>query len=182
MAIIRPEKQAAVASLKEMLSSAKGAVLTGYKGLTVAQDMKLRAKLREAGVTYHVVKNTMLRIAADEIGLEGLEPVLNGTTALAVSADDAIAPAKVIAEFIKENKLEDTEVLTIKAGVLDGKVIDVAEVKALAALPSREVLLAKIVGSMQAPISGLVNVLQGTIRNAVYVLEAVRAKKEKESA
>ena len=182
MAIIRPEKQAAVASLKEMLSSAKGAVLTGYKGLTVAQDMKLRAKLREAGVTYHVAKNTMLRIAADEIGLEGLEPVLNGTTALAVSADDAIAPAKVIAEFIKENKLEDTEVLTIKAGVLDGKVIDVAEVKALAALPSREVLLAKIVGSMQAPISGLVNVLQGTIRNAVYVLEAVRAKKEKESA
>ena len=182
MAIIRPEKQAAVASLKEMLSSAKGAVLTGYKGLTVAQDMKLRAKLREAGVTYHVAKNTMLRIAADEIGLEGLEPVLNGTTALAVSADDAIAPAKVIAEFIKENKLEDTEVLTIKAGVLDGKVIDVAEVKALAALPSREVLIAKVVGSMQAPISGLVNVLQGTIRNAVYVLEAVRAKKEKESA
>lgn len=182
MAIIRPEKQAAVASLKEQLSSAKGAVLTGYKGLTVAQDMKLRSKLREAGVTYHVAKNTMLRIAADELGLEGLDPVLNGTTALAVSADDAVAPAKVIAEFIKENKLEDTEVLTIKAGVLDGKVIDVAEVKALAALPSREVLIAKIVGSMQAPISGLVNVLQGTIRNAVYVLEAVRAKKEKESA
>lgn len=182
MAIIRPEKQAAVASLKEQLSNAKGAVLTGYKGLTVAQDMKLRAKLREAGVTYHVVKNTMLRIAADEIKLEGLDPVLNGTTALAVSTEDAVAPAKVIAEFIKENKLEDTEVLTIKAGVLDGKVIDVAEVKALAALPSREVLLAKVVGSMQAPISGLVNVLQGTIRNAVYVLEAVRAKKEKESA
>lgn len=182
MAIIRPEKQAAVASLKEQLSNAKGVVLTGYKGLTVAQDMKLRAKLREAGVTYHVVKNTMLRIAADEVKLEGLDPVLNGTTAMAVSTEDAVAPAKVIAEFIKENKLEDTEVLTIKAGVLDGKVIDVAEVKALAALPSREVLLAKVVGSMQAPISGLVNVLQGTIRNAVYVLEAVRAKKEKESA
>ena len=139
MANIRPEKQAAVAGLKEQLSAAKGAVLTGYRGLTVAQDMKLRAKLREAGVTYHVVKNTMVRIAANEIGLEGLDPVLNGTTALAVSADDAVAPAKVIYEFIKENKLENTEVLTIKAGFVEGKVINVEEVKALASLPSREV-------------------------------------------
>jgi len=170
MANIRPEKQAAVAGLKEQLSSAKGAVLTGYRGLTVAQDMKLRAKLREAGVTYHVVKNTMVRIAANEIGLEGLDPVLNGTTALAVSADDAVAPAKVIYEFIKENKLENTEVLTIKAGLVEGKV--------LASLPSREVLIAKVLGSMQAPISGVVNVLQGTIRNAVYVLDAIRAQKE----
>jgi large subunit ribosomal protein L10 len=177
MANIRPEKQAAVAGLKEQLSSAKGAVLTGYRGLTVAQDMKLRAKLREAGVTYHVVKNTMVRIAANEIGLEGLDPVLNGTTALAVSADDAVAPAKVIYEFIKENKLENTEVLT-KAGLVEGKVINVEEVKALASLPSREVLIAKVLGSMQAPISGVVNVLQGTIRNAVYVLDAIRAQKE----
>ena len=168
MANIRPEKQAAVAGLKEQLSSAKGAVLTGYRGLTVA----------EAGVTYHVVKNTMVRIAANEIGLEGLDPVLNGTTALAVSADDAVAPAKVIYEFIKENKLENTEVLTIKAGLVEGKVINVEEVKALASLPSREVLIAKVLGSMQAPISGVVNVLQGTIRNAVYVLDAIRAQKE----
>ena len=137
MANIRPEKQAAVAGLKEQLSSAKGAVLTGYRGLTVAQDMKLRAKLREAGVTYHVVKNTMVRIAANEIGLEGLDPVLNGTTALAVSADDAVAPAKVIYEFIKENKLENTEVLTIKAGLVEGKVINVEEVKALDCLYSK---------------------------------------------
>ena len=103
---------------------------------------------------------------------------LNGTTALAVSADDAVAPAKVIYEFIKENKLENTEVLTIKAGLVEGKVINVEEVKALASLPSREVLIAKVLGSMQAPISGVVNVLQGTIRNAVYVLDAIRAQKE----
>ncbi len=178
MANIRPEKQAAVASLKEQLSTAKGVVLTGYKGLTVAQDMKLRAKFREAGVSYHVVKNTMLRIAANETGLEGLDPVLNGTTAIAVSADDAVAPAKVIYDFIKENKLEKTEVLTIKAGVVEGKIIGVDEVKALASLPSREVLIAKVLGSMQAPISGMVNVLQGTIRNMVYVLDAIRAQKE----
>ncbi|WP_455631278.1 50S ribosomal protein L10 [Megamonas sp.] len=178
MANIRPEKQAAVASLKEQLSTAKGVVLTGYKGLTVAQDMKLRAKFREAGVSYHVVKNTMLRIAANEIGLEGLDPVLNGTTAIAVSAEDAVAPAKVVYDFIKENKLEKTEVLTIKLGVVEGKVISVDEVKALASLPSREVLIAKVLGSMQAPISGMVNVLQGTIRNMVYVLDAIRAQKE----
>lgn len=178
MANIRPEKQAAVASLKEQLSTAKGVVLTGYKGLTVAQDMKLRAKFREAGVSYHVVKNTMLRIAANETGLEGLDPVLNGTTAIAVSADDAVAPAKVIYDFIKENKLEKTEVLTIKAGVVEGKIVGVDEVKALASLPSREVLIAKLLGSMQAPISGMVNVLQGTIRNMVYVLDAIRAQKE----
>lgn len=178
MANVRPEKQAAVASLKEQLSTAKGVVLTGYKGLTVAQDMKLRAKFREAGVSYHVVKNTMLRIAANETGLEGLDPVLNGTTAIAVSADDAVAPAKVIYDFIKENKLEKTEVLTIKAGVVEGKIVGVDEVKALASLPSREVLIAKLLGSMQAPISGMVNVLQGTIRNMVYVLDAIRAQKE----
>lgn len=178
MANIRPEKQAAVASLKEQLSTAKGVVLTGYKGLTVAQDMKLRAKFREAGVSYHVVKNTMVRIAANEIGLEGLDPVLNGTTAIAISAEDAVAPAKVVYDFIKENKLEKTEVLTIKLGVVEGKVISVDEVKALASLPSREVLIAKVLGSMQAPISGMVNVLQGTIRNMVYVLDAIRAQKE----
>lgn len=178
LANIRPEKQAAVASLKEQLSTAKGIVLTGYKGLTVAQDMKLRAKFREAGVSYHVVKNTMVRIAANEIGLEGLDPVLNGTTAIAVSAEDAVAPAKVIYDFIKENKLEKTEVLTIKLGVVEGKVIGVDEVKALASLPPREVLIAKVLGSMQAPISGMVNVLQGTIRNMVYVLDAIRAQKE----
>lgn len=178
MANIRPEKQAAVASLKEQLSTAKGVVLTGYKGLTVAQDMKLRAKFREAGVSYHVVKNTMVRIAANEIGLEGLDPVLNGTTAIAVSAEDAVAPAKVVYDFIKENKLEKTEILTIKLGVVEGKVISVDEVKALASLPSREVLIAKVLGSMQAPISGMVNVLQGTIRNMVYVLDAIRAQKE----
>ncbi|MDD6575165.1 MAG: 50S ribosomal protein L10, partial [Gemmiger formicilis] len=84
--------------------------------------------------------------------------------------------------FIKKNKLEDTEVLTVKTGLLDGKVISVDEIKALAALPSREELIAKLLGSMSAPISNTVNVLQGVIRNAVYVLDAVRAQKEKQSA
>lgn len=171
-------KQAVVAQLKEQLESAKGVVLTSYKGLTVAQDTELRRELREAGVSYHVVKNTMLRIAAKEAGIEGVEEHLEGTTAFAFSTEDAVAPAKVICGFIKKNKLEDAEVLTVKVGMVEGKVIGVDEVKALAALPSREELIAKLLGSMNAPISNTVNVLQGVIRNAVYVLDAIRSQKE----
>ena len=171
-------KQAVVAQLKEQLESAKGVVLTSYKGLTVAQDTELRRELREAGVSYHVVKNTMLRIAAKVAGIEGIEEHLEGTTAFAFSTEDAVAPAKVICGFIKKNKLEDAEVLTVKVGMVEGKVIGVDEVKALAALPSREELIAKLLGSMNAPISNTVNVLQGVIRNAVYVLDAIRSQKE----
>ena len=175
---IMSKKQAVVAELKEQLTSAKGVVLTGYKGLTVAQDTALRREFREAGVTYHVVKNTMLRLAAQEAGIEGLADHLEGTTAFAFSAEDAVAPAKVIGGFIKKNKLDDAGVLTIKVGMVEGQVIDANEVNALATLPSREELIAKMLGSMNAPISNTVNVLQGVIRNAVYVLDAVRAQKE----
>ena len=168
-------KQAVVANLKEKIGAAKGAVLTTYSGLTVAQDTQLRAKLREAGVEYRVVKNTMLRIATNELSIEGLEQYLEGTTAIAISATDPVAPAKVISEFIKENKLKALEV---KAGLVEGKVIDAAGVKALAALPAREVLIAQVLAGMQSPIVGLVNVLQGSIRNVVYALHAVRQQKE----
>ncbi len=174
---IRPEKASKVAELKDLLTASKGVVLVNYCGLTVAEDTELRAKMREAGVKYMVAKNTFIRIAAKEAGIEGLDSVLEHNTALAFSAEDPVAPAKILNDFSK-----DHEALELKAGVLDGKVIAVDEVKALAELPSREELLAKLVGSMQAPISGLVNVLQGTIRNFVYTLEAVRQKKEQESA
>jgi large subunit ribosomal protein L10 len=174
---IRPEKASKVAELKDLLTSSKGVVLVNYCGLTVAEDTELRAKMREAGVKYMVAKNTFIRIAAKEAGIEGLDSVLEHNTALAFSAEDPVAPAKILNDFSKDHKA-----LELKAGVLDGKVIAVDEVKALAELPSREELLAKLVGSMQAPISGLVNVLQGNIRNFVYTLEAVRQKKEQESA
>ena len=179
---VSAEKQAIVASLKGKLTASKGAVFTGYKGLTVAQDTELRRELRAAGVSYHVVKNTLTAIAAKEAGMEDLISHLEGTTALAVSSEDAVAPAKVISEFIKKNKLDDTGVLVVKAGIVDGKVIDAAAVKELASLPSKEVLLAKLLGSMQSPINNTVNVLQGVIRHAVYVLDAVRQQKEKASA
>ncbi len=175
---VTPKKEAIVAELKEQMTSAKGAVFTSYKGLTVAQDTKLRRELREAGITYHVVKNTMTRIAAKELGLDGIIEHLEGTTAFAFSAEDAVAPAKVICDFIKKNKLDEAGILTIKVGLVEGKVISDQEVKALASLPSREELIAKMLGSMNAPVTNTVMVLQGVIRNAVYVLDAIRAQKE----
>lgn len=169
----KAQKQAEIDAIKEMLNGASGVVLVDFCGLTVDQDTDFRRKMREAGVKYGVFKNTLISKAAQELGIENLDPVLSHNTALAVSAEDAVAPAKVVSEFAKKH-----EKVVIKAGLLDGKVISLAEVKELAALPSKEVLIAKMLGSLNAPISGFVNVLQGTIRNAVYVLEAVRKQKE----
>lgn len=117
----------------------------------------------------------MTRIAANEIGIDGLDSYLEGPTAIAISETDPVAPAKIIAEFVKEHKLK---VLGVKAGLVEGKVIDAAGVKALAELPPREVLIAQVLAGMQSPIVGLVNVLQGSIRNVVYALDAVRQQKE----
>ena len=175
MSNIRSEKQAVVAKIKEDLTNAKGVVFADYRGITVAQDTALRRKMRQAGVEYRVVKNTLTRIAAKEAGIEGLDQHLEGLTVMAFSVSDAIVPAKLVSEFIKESK---SKTYQIKAGILDGKTIDAEGVKALADLPPREVLLAKMLGSMQSPITGLVNVLQGNIRNLVYALEAVRKQKE----
>ena len=173
MAVIRPEKVAKIAEIKELLSTSKCTILVDFCGLTVAQDTALRRKMREAGVHYNVVKNTLLRIAAQEVGIEGLEPSLEKNTAIAVAPEDPVAVAKIVCDFAKENKE-----LKVKVGVLDGKVIGAEEIKALAALPPKEVLVAKLLGSMNAPISGFVNVLQDTIRNVVSALDAKKKKKE----
>lgn len=173
MAVIRPEKVAKIAEIKELLTNSKATVLVDFCGLTVAQDTKLRVEMRKAGITYIVVKNTLLRIAAQEAGIEGLEASLEKNTAIAVSPEDPVAVAKLVCEFAKANKE-----LKVKVGILDGKVISAEEVKALAALPPKEVLVAKLLGSMNAPIAGFVNVLQGSIRKVVYAIDAVRKAKE----
>ncbi|WP_238134216.1 50S ribosomal protein L10 [Calderihabitans maritimus] len=166
------DKEKVVQELKEKLSQSSAAVLTDYRGLNVAEMTDLRAKLREAGVEFKVVKNTLTWLAAKDVGLEELEPYLEGPTAIAFSYEDPVSPAKILSNFAKEH-----DNLEIKAGILEGKVIDLQKIKALADLPSREELLAKTVGGFQAPLYGLVNVLQGTIRNLVYVLEAIRQQK-----
>lgn len=176
---ITAEKTAVVEAMQEKLTSAKGAVFVGFHGLTVADVTKLRRKFLAANVEYKVVKNTLTRIAAQQAGFEGLGEFMEGPTALAVSMEDAVAPAKVLKDFIKETK---TEALEVKVGLVEGKVIDAAGVDELASLPSREELLAKLLGSMMAPVSGTVNVLQGTIRNMVYVLDAVRKQKEEQAS
>ncbi len=173
----RPDKVAVVEEVKDKLSRSKGTILADYRGLNVKQVTELRAKLREAGVEYKVVKNTLTSIAAKELGLDDLVEQLSGPTAIAFGYEDPVAPAKILAEFAKANKA-----LELKGGVLTGSVIGVDDVKALAELPSREELLSQVVRGMQAPIAGMVNVLQGTIRNVVYALEAVRKQKEEAGA
>jgi len=166
----------AVQEISESLRGAQSVVLAEFKGLTVAQSQRLRADLRKQGVTFHVVKNTLLRRAAQDVGIAGLDPYLTGPTALAVSREDLVAPARVLAAFQRANKE-----LTIKAGVLTGKVIDAAEVRSLAELPSREVLLARVAGGMQAPLYAIVSVLSAPLRNLAYGLDAL-AKQRAEAS
>jgi len=166
------EKQKVVEEIKAKFQNSTGVVLADYRGLTVTEVTDLRVQLRNAGVEYRVLKNTMVRRAANELGIEGLDKFLEGPTAVAFSADP-VAPAKILSEFSKKNKK-----FTIKAGVLEGKVIDSERIKDLANLPSREVLLAQVLAGIQAPLQGMVNVLQGPIRKLGYALEEVRKLKE----
>lgn len=166
------EKQVIIQEILEKINQSKSIVITDYRGLNVAQVTELRAKLREAGVEYKVLKNTMVRFAANEAGIEGLDDILTGPTAVAFGLTDAVAPAKILSDFAKAN-----DKLQIKAGVLDKKVLTPDNVKALADIPPREVLLSMVLRGMQGPISGLVNVLQGNIRNLVYALAAIQEKK-----
>lgn len=169
---ILEQKKQVVQELTEKVKSAQSIVLADYRGLTVEQDTALRNALRAAGVEYKVVKNTLTSLAMKANGLEGLDSYLNGPTAMAISSTDAVAPAKVLSEYAKKY-----EKLELKAGVVEGNVIDVNGIKALAELPSREVLISKMLGSFNAPITGLVNVLNGNIRGLVVALNAIAEQK-----
>lgn len=172
---ILSEKQAIVAELTEKLQNASAGVIVDYRGITVAEDTELRAKMREAGVDYFVMKNTLLRFAVKNAGLEDLTDVLKGTTSIALCQGDPVAAAKVVSEFSK--KLAPQEKFTVKAGFVDGKVIDPAGVKALADLPSKEVLVATVLGTMIAPIRGLATVLDANISGLARVIQAIADQK-----
>ena len=150
------EKKAIVAALEEQLKGAASGVLVDYKGITVAEDTALRAELRQNDVQYSVVKNTLVRFALDDAGLKELDGVLNGTTSLATSAGDPIAPMRVVNKFAKQ--LGDR--FNIKGGFMDGKVISLEEIMALAELPSKDVLQAQALGMMLAPITSLAIVIK----------------------
>ena len=151
------EKQAIVAALTEQLQGAASGVLVDYKGITVAEDTALRVELRQNDVQYGVVKNTLARFAMNNVGLGELDDVLNGTTSLALSNGDPIAPMRVINKFSKQF---NGAKFTIKAGFMDGKVLTLDEIKALAELPSKEVLQAQVLGTMLAPITSLAIVIK----------------------
>jgi large subunit ribosomal protein L10 len=169
---ILSQKQAFVAELAEALQDATSAVLVDYKGITVADDTRLRRELREADVEYRVVKNTLLKLAAEKAGYAELSEVLTGSTAIAYSAD-AVAPAKVLNKFAEGSKGK----FTIKAGFVEGRTIDTEGVVALAKLPNRDQLVAMALGGLNAPITSFVSVLNANIRGLAVALNAIAEQK-----
>ena len=166
-------KQPIVAAIAEDVKDAQSVVLVDYRGLTVAQDTELRKQLREAGIIYKVCKNTMMKRAFEGTEFEGLSAYLEGPSAMAVSKDDATAAARIICKFAKTaDKLE------VKAGVVEGKVYDMAGVQALSAIPSREELLSKLLGSIQSPIANFARVIKQIAENGGEVAEKAEVAEE----
>ncbi len=173
----REEKTKKVAKLNERFKAAKLVVLTDFTGLNVSEMTDLRAKLKEAASEYQVVKNTLLRLAARETAMEQLTEHFIGPNGLVLADEDVVAPAKALYKFAAESKK-----LAIKAGLLEDGVITSEDIKSLATLPSREVLLAQLLGAMNAAPAGLVNVLAALLRNLLNVLKAVEEKKAQAAA
>jgi len=174
----RPHKVKAIDELIQTLGQAKSAVMTGNAGLTVEETTELRGKLFQENVELHVVKNTLAILALKKSKMDGMDEWFKGPTAIAVALGDALAPARVLSKFVKTH-----EKLTLKGGWMEGHKLSVQDIKALANLPSREVLLAQMLGSLQAPTRGLVQVLvAGTTRKLVYALNAIKEAKAKTAA
>ena len=153
-------KQPIIDEISASIKDAQSVVVVDYRGLTVAQDTQLRKELREAGVTYKVYKNTMMNFAFKGTEFESLAPVLEGPSAIAISAEDATAPARVLAKFAK-----NAPALEIKAGVVEGTFYDANGMKAVAAVPSRDELLSKLLGSLQSPMANFARVISQIAEN-----------------
>ncbi len=163
--------------IENYLSRSKAAFLTDYRGLSVTQVTDLRQRLREVGAEYHVTKNTLLRIAARNLGISLSEDRLEGPTAVVFAFEDPISPAKVLTGFFSEVNLG-----VVKGGILEGREISPQEVEALTRIPPREVLLAQLVGGLQAPLVNLIGTLQGILLQLVYTLQAIAEKKAQSSS
>lgn len=160
-------KQPIVQAIAEDIAGAQSAVLVDYRGLAVAEDTELRKQLREAGVIYKVCKNTMMKRAFEGTEFAGLEEYLEGPSALAISKDDATAPARILCKFAK-----DAKALEVKGGVVEGAVYDVAGIQELSKIPSREELLSKLLGSIQSPITNFARVIKQIAEKDGEVVEA----------
>jgi large subunit ribosomal protein L10 len=169
----RDNKQELVTKMHERLARAKAVFLADFRGMDVGKATTLRNELRSASVEYRVFKNTLLERATQGTDMECLSPYLTGPTAIAISYDDPVGAAKVLSKFAKDPQGK----FVLKVGVLSGKLLDVKQIQALAELPSREVLLAKMLGSMQAPATNFVGVLAALPGSLVRALDAIRAQK-----
>ncbi|MDP2211833.1 MAG: 50S ribosomal protein L10 [Candidatus Aquicultor sp.] len=168
----RPEKEAVVQEIKEKLRSAKSVILTDYRGLNFEQISELRKSLRQQSVEYKIYKNTLARIAVRELELTELEPYLIGPTAMALSFDDPVAPAKTLVDFAKKSKI-----LELKGAMVEGAVIGPERVKVLAELPSRDTLIAMFMGGLQSPLYGLAGSLNAITRGLAVALNQVAQQK-----
>jgi large subunit ribosomal protein L10 len=155
---ILAQKQAIVADLAEQLKNSPAGVVVNYQGITVDADTKMRKALREAGVKYTVMKNSLTGRACEEVGMGEMKQYLEGMTAIAIATDDAVAPAKILKEYA--DKIESFQIL---AGYLDGAVVDKATVEKLASIPSKEVLIAKLLGSIKSPLYGFAYAIQAIV-------------------
>jgi len=152
------QKQQVVAQLAERIQGSVAGIIVDYKGITVEDDTKLRKELRENGVKYTVVKNTLIKRAAEKAGLNGIDDVLNGTSAIATSAEDYVAAARILQKFAEQH-----DNFKVKTGYLDNEVISLDKIQSLAKLPSREVLLANVLGAFQAPIASFARAIQAVV-------------------
>lgn len=162
----RQLKEAKVAEIKEKMEKAECIVLADYQGLTVEEATELRKKMREEGVEYKVFKNTLSILAAKELGYDGITDLFQGPISVAFGYEDPTAPARILNDFAKDHKK-----LELKGGMVQGEVYDENKIKALAAIPPRDVLIAKLLGSFKAPVS-----------NFAYLINAIKEKKESEEA
>lgn len=173
----QPYKIEEVQQIKKRLEKAKSIVLIDYKGINIEEVDELRNRMRNAHVDYFISKNTFIKIALNDLGIEDLNSDLVGPTAIAACATDEVAPARELANF-KKDIMPDKEFPVFKVGYVSGKVMNVTELEQLAKLPGKEVLLSMVLQGLNAPISGLVGTLQGILRKFVYTVDAV-AKKER---
>lgn len=165
-------KSQIVDQIVENIENSSSLVLVSYQGITVEQDTKLRKQFREKGVIYKVLKNRLIKRAFNKLGYEQFDSQLEGTTAIAFGTEDMSAPAKILMDTAK-----DVKCMSIKSGLVDGTYLDVKGVEALAAIPSKEILIAKLLGAMQSPITGLAGVLNNTVASLPRVLSAIAEQK-----
>lgn len=177
MAVSREKKEKLVSWYTDLFSRTRAAILTDYRGLTMAEINQLRNKLRETQSEYHVTKNRLVKLALKEAGLPVPEDLLEGPTATSFCFEEVPAVAKVLVNYSKESKT-----LVIKGGLLGDRIISADQVTALAELPPREILLAHVLGTIQAPASGVARALAGSIRSILYVLKARVEQLEKQAS